>query len=83
MKNLRGNEFHMYMLMDSKSVIQTKPFKYYEKDLLNTKRKSKFVHSMNKLSNSNYFFILALLKSIIGFHSIKIFNEFFLIPKSQ
>jgi hypothetical protein len=32
MKKQLGNEFHMYMLMVSKSVIRTKPFKSYEKD---------------------------------------------------
>lgn len=33
MKKMLGNEFHMYMFMVSKSVIWTKPFKSYEKDL--------------------------------------------------
>jgi hypothetical protein len=33
MKKLLGNQFHMYMLMVSKSVIPTKPFKSYEQDL--------------------------------------------------
>jgi hypothetical protein len=33
MKKLLGNEFQVYMLMVSKNVIHTKPFKSYENNL--------------------------------------------------